>query len=152
MTGFGVGDAPLGGGRVAAEVRSVNQRFLDVRVRVPRDLADLAGFAEHVVRERLRRGRIELVLHTEGPVSTPLVLDKARARAAFDALVELRDELAPRAELPLSLLGAVPDLFVGAPSAAAPGPLRDAVRVAIERAVAALDAMAEREGAAIVAD
>ena len=40
------------------------------------------------------------------------VLDRERARAAFQALRELRDELAPGSEVPLSLLGAIPDLFV----------------------------------------
>src|SRR5262245_46537435 len=111
MTGFGVGDVALANGRIVAEVRSVNQRFLDVRARLPRELADLALFAEQVARERLRRGRVELLIHAEGSVLTPCSLDKARARAAFDALAQLRDELAPGTEVPLSLLAAVPDLF-----------------------------------------
>src|SRR4051812_22453080 len=111
MTGFGVGDVALPDGRVVAEIRSVNQRFLDVRARLPRELADLSLFAEQVARERLRRGRVELVIHTEGAVVPACALDKDRARAALRALGELRDELAPGAEVPLSLLSAVPDLF-----------------------------------------
>src|SRR3954470_8065789 len=111
MTGFGVGDFALPEGRVVAEIRSVNQRFLDVRARLPRELADLSLFAEQVARERLRRGRVELLVHTEGTVLSPCVVDKARARAAFRALAELRDELAPGAEVPLSRLAVVPDLF-----------------------------------------
>lgn len=66
MTGFGLGDASLTEGRVVAEIRSVNQRFLDVRARLPRELVDLTMFAEQVVRERLRRGRIEIIVRTEG--------------------------------------------------------------------------------------
>jgi len=38
MTGFGVGDAPLGDGRVTVELRALNHRFLDVRVRLPEEL------------------------------------------------------------------------------------------------------------------
>ena len=37
MTGFGLGDVPLGNGRLGLEIRGVNHRFLDVRVRVPRE-------------------------------------------------------------------------------------------------------------------
>src|SRR5262249_58077845 len=104
MTGFGVGDVSLPEGRVVAEIRSVNQRFLDVRARLPRELADLALFAEQVARERIRRGRVELYVHTEGSVLSPFALDKPRARAAFQAIAELRGERAPGAKVTASLL------------------------------------------------
>lgn len=151
MTGFGVGEVTLGEGRVLAEIRSVNQRFLDVRTRLPRELAEIALFAEQVVRERLRRGRVELVVRTEGPVLAAATLDVARAKSAFRQLAALRDELAPSAELPLSLLSAVPDLFVppAGPELAA---VRDAVRRAIEAAIAAMDTMCRAEGDALLAD
>jgi len=151
MTGFGAGDVVLPEGRVIAEIRSVNQRFLDVRARLPRELADLSLFAEQVARERLRRGRIELVVHTEGAVLSPCALDKGRARAAFRALAELRDELAPGAEVPLSLLAVVPDLFTP-PAGAELAALRRSVKLAIERAIDAMDAMCRREAEALAAD
>lgn len=151
MTGFGVGDFALESGRVVAEVRSVNQRFLDVRARLPRELADLAIFAEQVAREHLRRGRVELIVHAEGALVSPCSLDKARARAAFQALGELRDELAPGTPVPLSLLAAVPDLF-SPPGGPALDAVRSAVKAAIERAIEAMEAMCRREGDAIAAD
>jgi len=110
MTGFGLGEATLGGGRLAVEIRGVNHRFLDVRVRVPRELGDLAAFVEQVAREKLTRGRYEVALRVDGVALGAPVLDRERARAAFRALTELRDELAPGSEVPLSLLGAMPDL------------------------------------------
>jgi uncharacterized protein (TIGR00255 family) len=151
MTGFGVGDATLPEGRVVAEIRSVNQRFLDVRARLPRELADLSLFAEQVARERLRRGRVELLVHAEGAVLRPCTLDKERARAALRSLAELRDEAAPGAEVPLTLLSTVPDLFAP-PGAAELAALRSSVKAAIERAVEAMDAMCRREGEALAAD
>jgi uncharacterized protein (TIGR00255 family) len=161
MTGFGVGDAPLPGGRVVAEIRSVNQRFLDVRARLPRELADLSLFAEQVARERLRRGRVDLVVHTEGAPASSLHLDKDRARAALRAFAELREDLvhpqggdAPlplSAEIPMGLLATVPDLFTP-PSGAAQEALRAAVKRAIERAVEAMETMCRREGEALAAD
>jgi uncharacterized protein (TIGR00255 family) len=161
MTGFGVGDAPLPGGRVVAEIRSVNQRFLDVRARLPRELADLSLFAEQVAREHLRRGRVDLVVHTEGAPAGGATLDTDRARAALRAFASLREELVHptggepplplSAEIPLSLLAAVPDLFTP-PSGAAQEALRAAVKLAIERAVDAMEAMCRREGEALAAD
>jgi uncharacterized protein (TIGR00255 family) len=151
MTGFGVGEVTLGEGRVLAEIRSVNQRFLDVRTRLPRELAELTLFAEQVVRERMRRGRVELVVRTEGPVITTSTLDITRAKNVFQQLCQLRDELAPGAELPLSLLGTVPDLFVP-PAGPELTAVREAVRRAIEGAIAAMDAMCRAEGEALFAD
>ena len=95
MTGFGVGDVALPEGRVVAEIRSVNQRFLDVRARAPRELSDLSLFAEQIAREQLRRGRVELLVHTEGVVLSPCTLDKARARAALSALASSGTSSAP---------------------------------------------------------
>jgi uncharacterized protein (TIGR00255 family) len=151
MTGFGLGEVPLGSGRLGVEIRGVNHRFLDVRVRVPRELGELVGFVEQVARERLTRGRYEVALRVEGAALGLPVLDRDRARAAYKALSELRDELAPGTEVPLALLGSIPDLFV--PSVEREVDLvREATRRAFESAAAALDTMRAREGVALSED
>ena len=96
MTGFGTGSAPLSRGRIVGEVRSVNHRFLDVQVRTSRYLMDLAGHAEHFVRERTLRGRFDVTLRSDGRASSPIALDIHRARSALRALVQLRDEVSPK--------------------------------------------------------
>jgi uncharacterized protein (TIGR00255 family) len=151
MTGFGLGEVPLGGGKLAVEVRGVNHRFLDVRVRVPRELGDLAAFVEQVAREKLTRGRYEVALRVDGVALGAPVLDRERARAAFRALTELRDELAPGTEVPLSLLGSIPDLFVS-PVDREIERLREATRAAFAASVKALDAMRAHEGKALAED
>jgi uncharacterized protein (TIGR00255 family) len=151
MTGFGLGEASLGGGKLAVEIRGVNHRFLDVRVRVPRELGDLAAFVEQVAREKLSRGRYEVALRVDGVSLGVPVLDRERARAAFLALTELRDELAPGSEVPLSLLGAIPDLFVSSVDRELDR-LREATRIAFDASVKALDIMRAQEGAAMRED
>ncbi len=151
MTGFGLGDVPIGGGKLGVEIRGVNHRFLDVRVRLPRELADLSGFVEQVARERLVRGRYEIALRVEGTLLGAPVLDRERARAAFLALSELRDELAPGSDVPLSLLSVIPDLFVSSVQRDA-DIVRDAARAAFEAAVVALDAMRQHEGESLRQD
>src|SRR5258708_27203352 len=108
MTGFGLGEVPLATGKLAIEIRGVNHRFLDVRVRLPRELGDLAGFVGQLARERLTRGRYEVAMRVDGLMLGAPVLDQDRARTAYRALCELRDELAPCADLPLSMLTALP--------------------------------------------
>ena len=151
MTGFGLGEVPLGSGKLGVEIRGVNHRFLDVRVRVPRELGDMATFIEQIARERLTRGRYEVAMRVDGPTVTAPSLDRDRARAAFRALCDLRDELAPGSDVPLSLLAAVPDLFVSSVERE-PEHVRSATRSAFEAAVRGLDAMREREGASLCDD
>jgi uncharacterized protein (TIGR00255 family) len=151
MTGFGLGEVPLGRGRLGVEIRGVNHRFLDVRVRVPRELGDMATFIEQIARERLARGRYEVALRIDGPALAAPSLDRERARSAYRALCELRDELAPGTDVPLSLLAVVPDLFVSS-AEREPGPLRAAAQSAFEAAVRGLDDMREQEGASLRED
>jgi uncharacterized protein (TIGR00255 family) len=151
MTGFGLGETPLGAGKLAIEIRGVNHRFLDVRVRVPRELGDLAAFVEQVAREKLTRGRYEVAVRIDGVGLGAPALDRERARAAFRALCELRDELAPGSDVPLSLLGTIPDLFVSSVEREIDR-VRESTRRAFDAAAAALDAMRAREGTALQED
>jgi uncharacterized protein (TIGR00255 family) len=151
MTGFGLGEVPLGSGKLGVEIRGVNHRFLDVRVRVPRELGNLVGFVEQVARERLTRGRYEVALRVEGTALGAPVLDRDRAKAAFKALSELRDELAPGTDVPLLLLGSIPDLFVSSVEREV-DLVRDATRRAFESAAIALDGMRASEGTALGED
>jgi len=151
MTGFGVGDAATPAGRLVVEVRAVNHRFLDVRVRAPRELGDLVPFAEQLGRERLQRGRVEVSIRVEGGTGLGVSLDVERARAAYKALCALRDDLAPGSDVPLSVLAAVPDLFAAA-SEREVETMRNACRVAFDHAVRALEGMRDDEGRMLAED
>ncbi len=150
MTGFGSADVALSNGRVIAEIRSVNARTLDIRVKLPEPLSDLALWAEQLIRKRVVRGRVEATARLEGSASIPIEIDRVRAESAFGALRQLRDALDPTAPLPLSLLGAVPGIFV--PKAESIDELRRATQAALEGALSALDAAKEREGDATLRD
>lgn len=151
MTGFGVGESATPAGRLVVEIRAVNHRFLDVRVRAPRDLVELVPFAEQLARERLVRGRIEIGVRLEGGTGAAVTLDAERARAAYQALCTLRDELAPGSEVPLSLLSMVPDLFVSS-SEQQRDAMRAACRACFDQALSALDGMRREEGGVLAED
>jgi uncharacterized protein (TIGR00255 family) len=151
MTGFGAGEVPFGRGRLGVEIRAVNHRFLDVRVRVSRELSELAGFVEQVSREKLSRGRYEVTVRVDGADLDFPSLDRQRAKAAYAALCALRDEVAPGSDVPLSILGAVPDLFASSAEHQIDR-LREATRLAFAAAVDSLDAMRLQEGEALKRD
>lgn len=151
MTGYGTGRCELGRGALVIEARSVNHRFLDIRVRLPVELIDHAATADGVARSTLERGRVEITGRIEGPHGGEARLDRARARSAFEQLCELRDELRPDEPVPLSLLGCVPDLFTvqGTPD---PAETREAVARATRRACERLVEMRAQEGRRLADD
>ncbi len=146
MTGYGVGDVTLPQGRVIAEVRSVNGRALDVRVRLPEALGDLTLWAEQLVRRKLRRGRVEATVRTEGCLSAPVEIDRVRAESAIAAIRDLAGSVDPTTPVPLGLLAAVPGLFVA--RARDVDELRRASQEAIEKALSDLERARVREGEA----
>src|SRR5690606_29275588 len=115
MTGYGVGEAPLGEGRLTLEVRALNHRYVDVRVRLPVELSDYAFFTEQKARELLSRGRFDIGVRVDDAALPAPNLSIARARSIYLALRTLRDELAPGTDLPVSAVTAIPEL-IQAPS------------------------------------
>lgn len=152
MTGQGEGQAALGAGAsVLVEVRSVNHRWLEIRSRLPAELADHTGAVEDTVRRMLHRGRIDVGVRIDGQLASMPHLDVARARAAFHELTALRDAIAPSEAVPLSLLGTVPGLF-SARDGSGHSDVREHVVRAAESACAAVLEMRAREGAALAYD
>ncbi len=92
MTGFGRGEQEGGGYRVQAEIRTLNHRFLDLHVRLPRLVTPLEDRLRKLVASRLARGRVELNLVVEpaGESAKGLVLDLALLPEVLAALEELR--------------------------------------------------------------
>ena len=151
MTGFGMGEASLREGRVTAEVRSLNHRFLELRLRLPPELVDHTFFVEQLCRERLGRGRYDVSVRIDTGALPPTELDVSRARVVYAALGRLRDELSPGAELPLTVLAGMPGLFIGAEGTNVE-PLRAALARSLAAALDNLDQMRALEGAALAAE
>ncbi|MGB5809186.1 MAG: YicC/YloC family endoribonuclease [Polyangiales bacterium] len=151
MTGYGSGRAALGDGHVVVDLRAVNHRFLDVRVRLPSRIQAYVPTVERVVRARLGRGRVDATARFEGQTLPQPTLDVDRARAVLAQLVTLRDALSPNEPLPLSLLASVPDLFT-ADSSVDEEASRGALEEASNQACDALLVMRGLEGEAISKD
>ena len=93
MTGFGRGEFGLDGHSYRIEAKSLNHRFLDVRVRLPWSDAAVETRITTQVRQTLRRGRVEVNILGEDSVSSPLTLNQPLARELGIALQQLADIL-----------------------------------------------------------
>jgi uncharacterized protein (TIGR00255 family) len=152
MTGYGSGQAELAGGSLQIELRAVNHRHLDIKVRCPEGL-DASAVIEEVLRASLVRGHVDASLRWEIASARASVIDEARARDVYAALAALSAELAPGRVVPLEAVLAVPGVLVGRGALApARAELERAARLATQAAVEVLVAMRTREGAALALD
>lgn len=151
MTGFGLGEAPLAGGVLRVELRAVNHRHLDLRVRALGDAPDVTLAIEDTLRPRLGRGRVEAQVRWDAPAGGHGPLNLDAARAAYGALCTLRDEISPGEPVPITAVLRVPGVLRAGPGLE-PAAGETAAAAAAGRALAALTAMRAREGAALKRD
>jgi uncharacterized protein (TIGR00255 family) len=112
MTGYGTASAPIPGGRVTVEVRSVNQRFLDVRITAPREYGSWEATCRDTVRAQVARGRVEVHVSRSAPpiARAHVVLNAAAAREHAAAWRKLMHELGLSQPLDPSLFR-TPEIF-----------------------------------------
>jgi uncharacterized protein (TIGR00255 family) len=152
MTGFGGATSFEADVQVRVEARSVNHRYLQLKVKLPPDLSALEGDIEAAVRKVLERGAVTLSVSVEGGASAAVRIDRELAQRYLTEVEALAQSLGlegrPRLETILGLPGVVGTL-------ADPG-LREResrlLRSAVSEALADLVAMREREGAALEED
>jgi uncharacterized protein (TIGR00255 family) len=151
MTGYGSAEAPLGGGTLMLELRTLNHRFVDVRVRLPAELADQASYLEQLVREKLDRGRIDVMVRLGGAALPPAHFSADRARTLHAALSALRDEVAPGSDVPLSTLASFAPLLLE-PAVTEVEAVQRALSQALHLAHERLLTMRQTEGTALARD
>ncbi len=113
MTGFGSGDLITSAGRYIVEARSLNHRFLEVVVRLPRDLSTLEDRIRTLVQGRVLRGRVEVAIIREnyGKRARAVKVDVDLAKTFISALNDLKQSLELSGTPDLSMLVGLPDLI-----------------------------------------
>jgi len=149
MTGFGQGAAESAGRRVSVDVRSVNHRFADVRVRLPGELAAYERDARARILAEVRRGRVETSFRIDRVDADAgrWTLNRGLVAAAVAGARTIESEFGISAPLDLATLYRIPGVFVeerGEESA--PEGLLETAAEALTRALDAHRADREREG------
>lgn len=155
MTGFGRGTATEGGYVATAEVRSVNSRYLEASIRMPRALSLLESKVNEIVQKRLSRGKVNVTVTLEttaggSPVSVQP--DLALARAIYDAAEELRTHIGLRDAVTLDSLLKNTELIVVQHAEIEDELSERLVSEAVHGALDELDAMRQSEGDALARD
>ncbi len=113
MTGFGQAESEgQGPARYRVEVKSVNHRYLDVAVRMPRDIQALEERVRRTVQQYAGRGRVEVYINRqEASADTKVVFDSSLAAAYLSALGEMCSFCSLEERPGLDLLARLPDVL-----------------------------------------
>jgi uncharacterized protein (TIGR00255 family) len=154
MTGFGAGRARVGSEEIAVELKSVNHKFCEVKLRLPRELAPAEPSIVRQVKDRVSRGAIEVWIkrQTAGGETNVPRLDVTLAKEYLEAFRELSSALAMDLNLRVQDIAAQPGVLRLEERAAPPEEASQALLSALESALSELLKMRAAEGAALKAD
>ncbi len=113
MTGFGRGEAENEGRRYTVEVRSVNHRFLDISIKMPKVLSKFESSVRNVMKEYLERGKVDVFISFYNTASETECVryNKGIASEYLKYLREMSDEFGLDDDVRISLLSRFPDVF-----------------------------------------
>ena len=151
MTGFGRSAVSAGEATGAVEIRSVNNRFLKIKVVLPSVLQSFEKEAEDLVRGAAARGTLQLSVALDESSAAPLpVLDHRRLAACRDQIESARKSLRLKGEADLGLLLNLPFVWRSAPDGRdRVRTLWPAVKKGIRAALREFARMRAREGASL---
>lgn len=156
MTGFGRGEYSDEISKVTVEIRSVNHRYLDIYVKMPRRYSFAEETIKAAIKERLHRGKVEVSVSVDntGKSDSDIRLDKELAARYYNVLSELRDsfDFGEESRVSLSLLSKMPDVIVTTPAAEDEEAMVKRLLGATDSALDDFCSMREAEGEKLVAD
>ncbi len=147
MTGFGRGEFSQGTNTFAVDVRSVNHRYCDVSIKMPRSVSVLEEKVREFVNDKVSRGKIDVYInYSTFRQNSQVKLDTNLACAYADSLNTLKEMFKIKDEISLTLLARFPDVMVPETVEQDMEELWSNLKEALESAFVALVEMREREG------
>ena len=155
MTGYGKGEYRQGGVELTVEVKTVNNRFLDIAVKAPRLFTGLEENIRSLVRSKISRGHADVFVNLTDRREKPKTLwvDTALAQAYFDAAMRLKALLPSAADdVTLTSVLRYGDVLKQEETQSVDEELTGALSSALAAALDKLNAMRAAEGAKLLAD
>ena len=146
MTGFGRGAFANEGLSVAVELKTVNNRFLDVNVRLPNDLQSLEAVIKRFISNRLSRGRVDVNLSFERTSEIVYELNRPLINGYLNALRQMQQEFNLAGEPDLNVVAKLPGVLQPSRESLDEDNTRSAIETAVNQALDELEAMRAGEG------
>ena len=154
MTGYGRAVATVNGREFTVELRSVNNRYLDCTVKLPRSLSFAEDAVKQAVKASVSRGKVDVFisLKSESADDTTITLNKAILEGYLTAMRQMVADFEIKDDISVSTVARLPEVFsVEKPQVDEEQLMQDLMSV-VQQALAGYDAMRCAEGQALDAD
>jgi uncharacterized protein (TIGR00255 family) len=154
MTGFGKGESANQDIALAVEIKSVNHRYCDINIKLPRSLSAFENEVKKTVVLKLKRGKVDVYINLNlvGSAALRATLNRPLVSAYLAALDELKTEFAVQGDISLDWLASQKDLIQIEEATIEPELMKTVLLKAVEDALAGHEQMRIVEGAATAND
>ena len=154
MTGYGRAVETVNGREFTVELRSVNNRYLDCSVRLPRQLSFAEDAVKQAVKASVSRGKVDVFisLRTEAEEDVSVNLNRGVLEGYLTAMRQMVTEFGVQDDISVSAVSRLPDVFTVEKKEVDEDQLLQDLLQVVEKALEGYDAMRTREGAALNAD
>ena len=154
MTGFGRSEYSDGKRNITCEIRSVNHRYSDITVKMPRRYSFAEDKIKQAVKEKLVRGKVDVSINVENVTESDVVikLNQLAAKQYFDNLTELKSQFGLTGDIDLELLANMPDVLKAVPDVDDEEEITKAILIPVSEASKNLEEMRSVEGARLKDD
>ena len=154
MTGYGRAVETVNGREFTVELRSVNNRYLDCSVRLPRILTFGEEAVKQAVKNTISRGKVDVFIsvRSEGGDEVQVTLNKAVLESYLAAMSQMEEEYKIRNDVSVSNLSRMPEVFSLEKPQVDEEQLLSDLMVVVAKALEGYDAMRTTEGEALDQD
>lgn len=148
MTGFGRGTFSDNGKEFTVEIKTVNHRYIDFYIKLPRQIGYLEERVREVASQSLFRGKVDIFISFEdrSDNSRSVTLDEPLASAYIQAVEKLKEKYSLKDDLSVSLISRFPDVLRIEKNEDDEEHLWSVLKNALDLAIASLLQMREKEG------
>ena len=154
MTGYGRAVETVNGREFTVELRSVNNRYLDCSVRLPRLLSFCEAAVKQAVKTAISRGKVDVFIsvHSEGGDDVQVTLNKGVLEGYLAAMRQMVEEYAVKDDISVSTVSRLPDVFIVEKPEVDEQQLMADLMSVVNKALEGYNAMRCTEGAALDQD
>ena len=154
MTGYGRAVETVNGREFTVELRSVNNRYLDCSVRLPRILSFAEDAVKQAVKASISRGKVDvfITVRSEAGDEVQVTLNKSVLQSYLAAMHQMVDEFGVKDDISVSAVSRLPEVFVIEKPQVDEEQLMADLMSVVAKALEGYDAMRKAEGEALDRD
>lgn len=154
MTGYGRAQGSFSGGDITVEVKSVNNRYLDCGVKLPRGYAYLEESIKALVQKSISRGKVDVfvTINAAGADNVTVSVNTPVAEGYLAAMRQLVEQYGVADDISASVFSRFSDVFLVEKQEQDENEVKSAIGGVVSEALSAFDTMRTREGQALKSD